>query len=74
MTCSFTIEDPESGVSVQSAFLNGNPINNNDVMLLKQLGENTLTITATNQVNLTSELTIHFNVCNFKWLPPVKTK
>ena len=72
VTFSFAVEDPESGIADQSALLNGIPINSNDAILLSQLGENTLTITATNQVNLTSELTIKFNVCDFQWLPPIK--
>lgn len=74
VACNFSIEDPESGILDQSASLNGVPINNNDEFVFNQLGENTLTITATNNVNLTSEMTIKFNVCDFKWLPPIKYK
>ena len=68
----FMIEDPESAIVSQSALLNGVPINNNDSILLVQLGENTLTITATNEANLTSELSIIFFVSHFAWLPPIQ--
>ena len=68
----FMIEDPESAIVSQSALLNGVPINNNDSILLAQLGENTLTITATNEANLTRELSIIFYVNHFTWLPPIK--
>ncbi len=71
-TFSFTIEDPETAVTSQTALLNGSPINNNDNILLTQLGENVLTITATNEANLTSELSITFYVNHFSWLPPIK--
>jgi len=69
---SFIAEDPESAISIQTVLLNNNPINNNDSVLLTQLGENTLTITATNEANLTSELSIIFFVSHFAWLPPIK--
>lgn len=72
VACNFTIEDPESGVLEQSAMLNGVPISNDDELIFSQLGENTLTITATNNVNLSSEMTIKFTVCDFQWLPPIK--
>ena len=68
----FAIEDPETAVTSQTALLNGSPINNNDNVLLTQLGENVLTITATNEANLTSELSIIFYVNHFTWLPPIK--
>ena len=69
---SFAIEDPETAVTSQTALLNGSPINNNDNILLTQLGKNVLTITATNEANLTSELSITFYVNHFSWLPPIK--
>ena len=69
---SFAIEDPETAVTSQTALLNGSPINNNDNILLTQLGENVLTITATNEANLTSELSITFYVNHFSWLPPIR--
>ncbi len=68
----FTVEDPETVATSQTVLLNGNPINNNDNILLTQLGENTLTITATNEANLTSELSITFYVNHFSWLPPIR--
>ena len=68
----FAVEDPETAVTSQTALLNGSPINNNDNILLTQLGENVLTITATNEANLTSELSIIFYVNHFTWLPPIK--
>jgi len=69
---SFMIKDPESAITEQTAMLNNNPINNNDDILLTQLGKNTLTIRATNEANLTSELSITFYVNRFTWLPPIK--
>lgn len=69
---SFMIEDPESAIISQSATLNGHQINNNDSILLTQLGENSLIITATNEANLTNEVTINFYVNHFCWLPPIK--
>lgn len=69
---SFMTEDPESAIVSQSALLNGVTINNNDSILLTQLGENTLIITATNEANLTSELSITFYVNRFTWLPPIQ--
>jgi hypothetical protein len=71
-TFSWMVDDPESVILSQSALLNGNPINNNDSIRLTQLGENTLTITATNEVNLTNEVSITFYVNGFRWLPPIK--
>lgn len=67
----FMVEDPESAIVSESALLNGAPINNNDSILLTQLGENTLTITATNEANLTSEETITFYVNHFSWIRPI---
>ena len=69
---SFMIDDPESAIVSQSVLLNGVLINNNDDILLTQLGENTLTIRAINEANLTSELSIIFYVNHFTWLPPIK--
>ena len=71
-TFSFAVDDPETAVTSQTTLLNGSPINNNDNILLTQLGENVLTITATNEANLTSELSITFYVNHFSWLPPIK--
>ena len=69
---SFAVEDPETAVTSQTALLNGSPINNNDNILLTQLGENILTIIATNEADLTSELSITFYVNHFSWLPPIR--
>lgn len=71
---SFMVEDPESAIVVKSALLNGVPINNTDKILFSKLGENTLTVTATNEANLTSEATVTFYVDHFSWLPPIKYK
>ena len=68
----FIVEDPESAIVSQSALLNGIPINDNDCIILAQLGENVLNVTATNEANLTSEETVTFYVNYFSWLPPIK--
>jgi hypothetical protein len=70
----WTVEDSESAVTNKAALLNGNPINNGDSIRLTQLGENTLTITATNELNLSNEVSITFYVNGFRWLPPIKYK
>jgi uncharacterized protein YegL len=71
---SWTVEDSESAVTNQTALLNGNPIKNGDSIRLTQLGENTLTITATNELNLSNEVSTTFYVNSFRWLPPIKYK
>lgn len=69
---SWLIDDPESEITDKTAFLNGDRISNNDEILFSKLGENVLTVSATNEVGLTKEETITFQVNSFSWLPPIK--
>ena len=69
---SFMVADPESAITSQSALLNGKPINSKESHILNQLGKNTLTVTATNEANLTSEETVAFYVNHFSWIAPIR--
>ncbi|MBS3758753.1 MAG: hypothetical protein KGY61_08815, partial [Desulfobacterales bacterium] len=69
---SWTVSDPESEVIDVTADFSGFPASNNDRFYCSKLGENVLTVWATNEVGLTSEKTVTFNVNSFKWLPPIR--